>query len=145
MVTFKKILWVKNLKLTDKIQFLKGIGPAKAKKFKEYGIFTLYDIIRLFPRRHIDVSNLNTIRQTGENDLVTVAGNITRIASRKGFGKGEKVEAFVHDGTGGITMVWFNAPYMKQTLLKCGTGFFSGKISMFQGKKQIIMLRGSTS
>jgi ATP-dependent DNA helicase RecG len=129
---------VYKLKLTDKIQYLKGIGPAKAKKFMEFGVFSLQDMIRLFPRRHIDVSSLNTIREAGENDLVTIAGNITRVISRKTFGKGEKVEAFVHDGTGGVTMVWFNAPYMKEKLLKCGSGVFSGKITLFQGKKQMV-------
>lgn len=104
----------------------------------EFGIFTLWDLIRLFPRRHIDLSSMNSIREAGENDLVTIAGNITRVVSRKSFGKSEKVEAYVHDGTGGVTLVWFNAPYMKSTLLKCGTGVFSGKISLFQGKKQMI-------
>lgn len=126
------------MKVTDKIQYLKGIGPAKARIFMELGVFTLLDLIRLFPRRHIDLSSLNPIRETKENDLVTIAGNITRVVSRKTFGKGEKVEAFVHDGTGGVTLVWFNAPYMKATLLKCGSGVFSGKISLFQGKKQLI-------
>lgn len=104
----------------------------------EFGIFTIQDLIRLFPKRHIDVSSVNTISETRENDIVTLAGTITRVVSRKNFGKGEKVEAYLHDGTGGVSLLWFNAPYMKETLLKAGSGVFSGKITQFQGKKQLI-------
>jgi len=126
------------LKLIDNIQYLKGIGPSKGKKFMEFGIFTIQDLIRLFPKRHIDVSSVNSISEIRENDIVTLAGTITRVVSRKNFGKGEKVEAYLHDGTGGVNLLWFNAPYMKETLLKAGSGFFSGKITLFQGKKQMI-------
>ncbi|PCJ55498.1 MAG: ATP-dependent DNA helicase RecG [Planctomycetota bacterium] len=126
------------LELTDKIQFVKGIGPTRSKKFAEHNIFTVEDLLRLFPRKHLDLSSVYSICEIKENDVVTVAGTISRIQSRKTRKIGERVDAFVHDGTGGIQLTWFKSSWMKSKLLQAGTGFFSGKVTRFQGRNQMV-------
>ena len=40
--------------LTTSVQFIKGIGPQKAKALEKLGILTLRDLIGYFPRRYED-------------------------------------------------------------------------------------------
>ena len=40
--------------LDDNIQYLKGVGPAFAKKFEKLGIHTVRDLLLHYPRRYID-------------------------------------------------------------------------------------------
>ena len=47
--------------LTDGIQFLKGIGPAKAKLFEALGIHTIGDLLYHYPRTYEDRTRLAPI------------------------------------------------------------------------------------
>ena len=40
--------------LKDNIQYLKGVGPAFAKKFAKLGITTVRDLLFHYPRRYVD-------------------------------------------------------------------------------------------
>ena len=44
--------------LTDDIQYLKGIGPAKAKLFAALGIHTVEDLLYHYPRTYEDRTKL---------------------------------------------------------------------------------------
>ena len=40
--------------LDDNIQYLKGVGPALAKKFAKLGVHTVRDLLFHYPRRYVD-------------------------------------------------------------------------------------------
>ena len=40
--------------INDSVQFLKGVGPAFAKKFEKLGILTIRDLLLCYPRKYID-------------------------------------------------------------------------------------------
>ena len=42
--------------INSDIQYLKGVGPAYAKKFARLGIYTIRDLLLHYPRRYIDYS-----------------------------------------------------------------------------------------
>ena len=44
--------------LTDGVQYLKGIGPAKAKLFEALGIRTIGDLLYHYPRTYEDRTKL---------------------------------------------------------------------------------------
>ena len=40
--------------INDSVQYLKGVGPAFAKKFEKLGIHTIRDLLLCYPRKYID-------------------------------------------------------------------------------------------
>ena len=38
--------------INDSVQFLKGVGPAFAKKFEKLGILTIRDLLLCYPRKY---------------------------------------------------------------------------------------------
>ena len=57
------------------IQYLKGIGPKKAKSFNKSGIDTIEDLLYYFPRRYEDRTNFILISQLkeGQNQIIKYA------------------------------------------------------------------------
>ena len=42
-----------NLDLTTPVQFVKGVGPARAKTFQKLGIETLAELLEYYPRDYV--------------------------------------------------------------------------------------------
>ena len=47
--------------INDSVQFLKGVGPAFAKKFEKLGILTIRDLLLCYPRKYIDYTQPYTV------------------------------------------------------------------------------------
>ena len=47
--------------INDSVQYLKGVGPAFAKKFEKLGIFTIRDLLLCYPRKYIDYTQPYTV------------------------------------------------------------------------------------
>ena len=47
--------------INDSVQFLKGVGPAFAKKFEKLGILTIRDLLLCYPRKYIDYTPPSTV------------------------------------------------------------------------------------
>ena len=74
--------------LDENVQYLKGVGPTRAKNFEKLGINTIYDLLTYFPREYEDRNNIKKIEDfvVGEN-AVFVARICTRPQMmRKGRG-----------------------------------------------------------
>jgi len=94
--------------LYDDITYLKGVGPKRALKLKEYGINSVHDILYHFPRKYLDRRNIKTINQAkiGEQTVIigkVVSKNIKIIKKRRLF------QVTISDDTGELQCVWFNA------------------------------------
>ena len=59
--------------LTTSVQFIKGIGPQKAKALEKLGILTLRDLIGYFPRRYEDRRETRRIAQLQDGESACVA------------------------------------------------------------------------
>ncbi len=115
--------------LLENVQYLKGVGPTKAKQLENLGIYTVYDLITHFPREYEDRNNLRKINEfvIGEN-VVFVAEIATRPQIRR-KGRGFSLTYFyASDDTGRVRVSIFNQPYL-QDKLEIGKKFaFFGKI-----------------
>jgi ATP-dependent DNA helicase RecG len=107
---------------------LNGVGTSVAKKLEKLGIKTVEDLIHYYPRRYDDFSRIMPIAQLKPGQ-VTVQGKILRVVSRRTFKRGFSItEALIDDGTGAIKAVWFNQPYLANTLPKGTPVYASGKL-----------------
>ena len=94
---------------SQEIEYLKGVGPAKAQVLKaEAGIRTYWDLLNYFPFRYVEKGNFIKIGQIRDDrNPVAIRGRITGIAE-KGFGKSKRFTARLTDETGSIELVWFS-------------------------------------
>lgn len=49
------------MKLTDSVQFLKGVGPKSVENFHKLGIFTVQDLLLYFPFRYEDFASRSVL------------------------------------------------------------------------------------
>lgn len=107
---------------------LKGVGTETEKKLARLGITTAGHLIRHYPRRYDDYSDIMPIRAMRPG-LVSFRGKIERIASR--YARARKLhltEAIISDGTGTIKAIWFNQQYLAKTLPTGTDVMISGKL-----------------
>ncbi|AEA42490.1 ATP-dependent DNA helicase RecG [Fluviicola taffensis] len=94
--------------LQTHIEFLKGVGPQRAKVLRdEIGIATYYDLLYHFPFRYIDRSKFHAIKDIPFIDgYVQLKGEIISV-SETGTGRQKRLNVKFQDGTGIIDLVWF--------------------------------------
>ena len=126
------------MKLEDNVQFVKGVGEARAKLLNRLGIFNLKDLITYYPRNHEDRSIPKKICEVTDGEEVLIeAMPVTRVAEiriRKGM---TILKMNVRDDTGVCQITWFNQSYLK-SLFKPGEYYkFYRKVSVKNGKVEM--------
>lgn len=119
--------------LETSIEYVKGIGPEKAKLIKTVlGISTVEDLLNFFPIRYLDKSKVHKIGEL--SDLTTdvqLKGRITNIQEIQ-TGKTKRLSARFNDDTGSMDLVWFQySKWLKEQLPVNKEVFIFGKINVF--------------
>lgn len=125
-----------NAKLTldTPVSEIGKIGTKYVTKLKKLGIFTLQDILFHFPRRYDDYSKIVPIADVFENENCTVIGKITKTKNFFGFKKKIGIfEITIEDETGIIRAVWFNQPFLANSLKEGLHVAISGKAVVRKG------------
>jgi len=125
--------------LTRPIQYLKGIGPRRAKSFDQAGIHTIEDLLYYFPRRYEDRTSLKRISELIEGQVQTIKAEVMAQGQRRAFRRGglNIIEVVVADESGKIFCVWFNQPYLAQ-YFKVGTQLILyGKVERYGNRLQM--------
>jgi len=108
------------------VQYLKGVGPGRAKILKRVGINTIYDLITYFPFRYEDRSHLSFIAQLKDGDLKTIQAIVKEqkiVRTRRG----PLLKVILTDGTGDAIMFCFNQFYLKDVLVPGTTIVLTGR------------------
>ena len=94
--------------INSEIIYLKGVGPQKADILaKEYDIHTFDDLLHYFPFRMIDRTHVSTIGNfNNEEPYLVFRGHINDMRTITS-GHSTRLEATFSDGTGTMTLVWF--------------------------------------
>ncbi len=119
--------------LNTKIEYLKGVGPAKAELLqKEFAIFTLNDLLYYFPYRHIDRSKMYQISQIDDTiQYIQLKGTISNLKTI-GTGAGARLTATLNDGTGTLELLWFQGQkWIRESILAGKPYVVFGKLSEF--------------
>jgi len=140
--------------LDDSVQFIKGVGPERAKLLKRLGISTIRDLLYHFPRKYLDRTKIETIagvltpnpEQETPNLSVehTIEGKIAAVSLRPAWGGTPLslrrtrrwqtiLEVAIADATGLIRATWFNQPYLKEYFHKGDRLLLSGKLKYYKG------------
>ncbi|QER41686.1 ATP-dependent DNA helicase RecG [Thermodesulfobacterium sp. TA1] len=118
--------------LKKSVQFLKGVGPKVAKKLAKKEIHTIEDLLFFLPRDYEDRRRLIPISDLKEGQKAVIFGEV--IKSGIAYTSKRKVfEASLTDGTGFITLRWFNFnEFYLKNLLRPGKNFYAvGEVTRF--------------
>jgi ATP-dependent DNA helicase RecG len=97
------------------VQFVKSIGPQRAAALERVGIERVQDLLFHLPMRYEDRSSFVKIAALEPRTRATVIGTIVLAGLRRAR-RLTLFEAVIEDETGRFKVVWFNQPYLKDTL-----------------------------
>jgi ATP-dependent DNA helicase RecG len=103
--------------LETEVQYVKGVGTKLAQVLSKLNIYTLGDLLFHLPRRYEDRRHFRKIAHARPGDAVTVSGKLVTVDNVK-VRNLTLTKAYLDDGSGVLELVWYNQPYMKDTLTK---------------------------
>jgi ATP-dependent DNA helicase RecG len=119
--------------LDSPIEYLKGVGPARAELLKkELAVFTFEDLLLQFPFRHVDRTTFHRIAElTPDSGDVQLRGILRRVEAA-GEGPKRRLVAKLRDDSGVIELVWFKGVAWMQDSLEVGREYIVfGRINSF--------------
>jgi ATP-dependent DNA helicase RecG len=115
---------------------------------KVFGIRTVGDLLRHYPRRYYTRGELTPLAELREGDHVTVLARVESATlapySRSRFPNGgrkttDRAEVTVTDGTATLTLTFFGgAGHHVRVLQRGKIGLFAGTVSTFRGRRQLV-------
>ncbi|GAB1396202.1 hypothetical protein MASR1M65_09790 [Saprospiraceae bacterium] len=125
--------------MTLKIEFLKGVGTAKADLLaKELNIRSVEDLLNHFPFRYIDKTKFQKISElTGDEDYVQIKGQVVQLQTL-GAGRSKRLVAQFTDSSGQIELIWFQGIKWIEDSLQLRTEYIVfGRLTEFNRKFSI--------
>jgi ATP-dependent DNA helicase RecG len=116
---------------------IKGIGPKKLVGLADMGVATVADLITYYPRRWLDRTNEARIRDLIPGNEALVLVEIRTVTKRQTKQRKTMITARVGDGSGQMTVVFFNQPWREKQLREGSTVALFGKADTFQGSLQM--------
>ena len=113
----RNIEYLKNISLNE----IKGFGEKRISSFKKYGINSISDLIRFFPKKHIDRSQVSKIKSINSEikKEITVLGEVKDVSVFTTKTRLRIATLIINDETGSIRAKWFGPQYI-ETRFKTG-------------------------
>ena len=127
--------------LSQDIQYLPGVGPARKKILsEELGINTFGDLLQHYPYRYVDRSRVYSIRElTGDMPFVQVCGKILSFETFDMSPRKQRVVAHFYDGTDVMDLTWFNGGKYAMKTYRPGTLYVVfGKPTVYGGRINVV-------
>jgi ATP-dependent DNA helicase RecG len=126
------------------VSVLKGVGSTTQVELGALEIDTVLDLVTHYPRRYIDGTRLLPLGEIAVGDTASILAEVRRVhrpPARYGRGRGRspaRVEIEVSDGSGRLTVVFFNQTW-RATQLPVGTlALFYGKVATYRDARQMV-------
>lgn len=122
---------MKNMKFSDDIKNIKGVGEARAAAFRSVGVSTVGELLRFYPRVYEDWSKITPIAQCVMGENVCIKGTVLfPVKNERVRGGMLLAKATVTDGDDVFAATFFNNKYVDK-MLKSGEEYlFYGKMTL---------------
>ena len=117
------------------VNYLKGVGPARAESLRRLGIVTARDLLFHIPHRYEDASTITPIASLETGMDGTIIGKVISkgiIPTRKGL---RIFQAVLKDDTGMIEASWPGQPFLDRTIEKGDFMLLTGRVRFFHGRQ----------
>lgn len=126
------------LNLEDPISKVPLIGPKYEKLLSKLEIYTIKDLLYHFPFRYEDFSHIKKIKDLKQEEKVTVIGIVDEIKVIYTKNGKRLTKLILIDDTGAVEGIWFNQPYLIQTIKKGMNLALSGTLTTFDNNDAFI-------
>ncbi len=124
--------------MNKSVQYLKGIGAARAASFARLGIHTVEDLLYFFPRTYEDRSVNKNIEDCMINETVCLSITVSSAVHETRIRRNMAIYTVtVYDETGSMQVVWFNNKYVKNVFSPGQKYVMYGKVGKSRGKLQL--------
>jgi ATP-dependent DNA helicase RecG len=120
---------VSRIGLETKVQFVRGVGPIRAKHFAGLGVETVGDLLEYLPFRYERLPSSVPIGDLLLDETATIIGSVRWVDRTFGRSRAPFV-ADVVDGTGSCSVRWFNAPFVEGKVVPGATIRITGKVTV---------------
>ena len=120
----RNIKYLENISLDE----IKGFGEKRLSSFKKYGINNISDLLRFFPKKHIDRSQISTIDSITADITkeITILGEVTDVSVFTTKTRLRIATLVIKDDTGVIRAKWFGPQYIETRFKKDDSVAISG-------------------
>ena len=125
--------------LSSPIAYLKGVGPQRASWLsKEWEIHRIQDLLQLYPYRHIDRTQIISIKDCREEGAFVQVKGILRRLEQVGEGSKKRLAGVLRDETGSIDLIWFTGiSYLYKQFVIGQEYIIYGKLQSFRDQFSI--------
>jgi ATP-dependent DNA helicase RecG len=105
---------------------------------KAFGMATVGDLLNHYPRRYARRGELTALDELPLDEMVTIVGEVRDVKTRPMKNRrGSIVEVTITDGSGLLTLTFFNQAWRAEALKRGVRGIFAGKVSSYKGHRQL--------
>lgn len=119
-----------NLSLTDPITSVKGIGEKTAELYYKLNIYTVYDLLKHYPRDYEEWKDIVTISGATTGQVHSIRAMVISQPQTIHVKKMSITTVHVKDETGQCDLIYFNMPFMKNALQAGKQYIFRGNVVM---------------
>jgi ATP-dependent DNA helicase RecG len=114
------------------------VGTKTATLLKsEFDLVVVEDLLRHYPRRYEQRGALTDLASLEIGDHVTVQAQVKSFKNLKNAKGGTRQEVIISDGSGSLTLMFFNQHWREKDLAPGRQGLFAGQVSVFNNKRQL--------
>lgn len=124
-------------KLTQPVQFLKGVGPQRAELLEKLGIRTAADLLFFFPRDYQDFTELHQITELANEQLANLVGIVDDIDQVVTASGKHILYVLVKQEQQYVRAVWFNQSFLSQKFQIGQRVLLRGKAKLTGGRFQM--------
>jgi ATP-dependent DNA helicase RecG len=97
--------------LDTPLQYLKGVGPHRARQLERLGLLTVRDALNHFPRDYQDRRTFAPFHKVALGEAAVMHGTVFGVAPPR-HGSRAPIHVTFRDQTGYFTALWFGRPYL---------------------------------
>ncbi len=117
------------------VNYLKGVGPARAESLRRLGIVTARDLLFHIPHRYEDASTISAIASLEPGMDGTIIGKVISkgiIPTRRGL---RIFQAVLKDDSGMIEASWPGQPFLDRSIEKGDIMLLTGSVRFYHGRQ----------
>ncbi|MHC5163256.1 MAG: ATP-dependent DNA helicase RecG [Planctomycetota bacterium] len=126
----------KPITIQTPVQYLKGVGPSRAKSFSELGVETVGDLLEYYPRDWEFLPDVVKIAEVQPNQTACLVG-IVEQTDWQPYRKVPIFEITLADETGFIRAIWFHGRYLMNQLEPGQPLLVHGKVTKYKHQLQL--------
>ena len=123
--------------LDSPLQYLRGVGPQRARHLERLGLMTVRDALDHFPRDYQDRRAFVPFHKVALGETAVVQGTVFGVAPPR-HGSRAPVQVTLRDQMGYFTALWFGRPFLAQTFKRDQQVVLYGKKVLAKDRRVVL-------